>query len=375
MTNGRATRLTIDLSAIAHNAAARCALAPAGTRVMAVVKANAYGHGDVEVAKTALRNGCGALAVALPGEGARLRTAGLAAPILVLGAAEPEGAGLAVTYDLCQTVFLPEQTRWIAAEARRQRRVARVQIKIDTGMSRLGLSDPKALCQLASDILGDPWLRLEGAYTHLANADAPEDDFALEQLRRFDALADGLRALAPRLPLHAANSAGLIRFPSASYDWVRTGIALYGAPPLPCPAPLRQAMRWTTRASYVKTVPSGATIGYGRTHAAADTLRVMTLPVGYADGYLRALSNRAQVLVRGQRAPIVGRVCMDQCMADVTAIPEASIGDEVVLLGRQGTQSIGADELGEWAGTISYEVFCAISPRVTRTVLPEDGHA
>jgi len=375
MTNGRATRLTIDLAAIAHNASALCALAPAGARVMAVVKANAYGHGDVEVAQTALRHGCGALAVAIPGEGARLRAAGLAAPILILGAPEPEGASLSVAHDLCQTVFLPEQARWIAAEARRQRRVARVQIKIDTGMSRLGLSDSKALCLLASDILAEPWLRLEGAYTHLANADDPDDDFALEQLRRFDALASGLRALAPGLPLHAANSAGLIRFPQAAYDWVRTGIALYGAPPMPCPTPLKQAMRWTTRASYVKTVPGGATVGYGRTYRAAEDLRVMTLPVGYADGYLRALSGKAQVLVAGRRAPLLGRVCMDQCMADVTAIPEAAVGDEVVLLGGQGEEFIGADELAGWAGTISYEVMCAVSPRVTRTVLPEDGHA
>ncbi|HML47950.1 MAG TPA: alanine racemase, partial [Clostridia bacterium] len=184
-----------------------------------------------------------------------------------------------------------------------------------------------------------------------------------------------LRALAPGLPLHAANSAGLIRFPHAAYDWVRAGIALYGAPPMRCPVPLRQAMRWTTRASYVKTVPAGTTIGYGRTHVAGNDLRVMTLPIGYADGYLRALSNRAQVLVRGRRAPIIGRVCMDQCMADVTAIPDAAAGDEVVLLGRQGAGFIGADELAEWAGTISYEVMCAVSPRVTRTVLSEDGHA
>lgn len=371
MTHNRATCLTIDLSAIAHNARALCAASPA--RVMAVVKANAYGHGDVDVARTALANGCQALAVAFADEGARLRAAGLGAPILILGAPEPESVAIAVANRLCQTVFLPEHVHWISAQARQQGCIAPVQIKVDTGMSRIGLSDPGALLNLARLIMDEPCLSLEGAYTHLANAEALEDTFALEQLDRFDAIAQSLRALAPDLPLHAANSAGLLRFPGVRYDWVRAGIALYGAPPMPFP--LRPAMRWITRASYIKDVPAESSVGYGRAYRAARTARIMTLPVGYADGYHRALSGRGQVLIRGQRAPLVGRICMDQCMADVTDIPEAQIGDEVVLLGEQGMETITADELAEWAGTISYEMFCAISPRVPRVVLPEHDHA
>jgi alanine racemase len=365
--------LTIDMRAIAHNARALRGAVRESARLMAVVKANAYGHGDIATAKTALANGCDCLAVAFAQEGALLRDAGISAPILILGTPEPETLRDVVELDLQQTAFLPEHIRMLEDAASRAGKRASVHIKIDTGMSRIGVAGG-ALDELARAALDSRLVCVKGAYTHFAAADgdgADDEAFTRDQIDAFQKAALPLRRMFPHIMLHASNSAAALRYPEAAFDCVRVGIALYGAPPVSTAVPLRQAMRWSTRASYIKEIGGGACVGYGRTFRASGRTRVMTLPVGYADGYHRALSNRGFVLIRGRRAPLVGRVCMDQCMADITEIPEAEIGDEVVLLGAQREDAIGADELGAWAGTISYEIFCAPSERVPRVVIPD----
>lgn len=230
-------------------------------------------------------------------------------------------------------------------------------------MGRLGVRDREELCALITLARELPCVRLEGLYTHLACADAPGDDYTREQQRRFEDLTHGL---GEGLTLHAANSAGALRYPSLWYGAVRAGIALYGCPGVETALPLRPAQRWTCRATLVKTLPPGEGVSYGAAFRTGRETRVMTLPVGYGDGYRRMLSGRAWVLVRGRRAPLIGRVCMDQCMADVTEIPGAAPGDEVVLLGTQREERISPEEMAAWLETIPYEVMLAPTARVPR---------
>lgn len=360
------------MNAIARNARAlRSAVAPS-VKMMAVVKANAYGHGDTGVARTALVCGYDWLAVALTQEAERLRSGGITAPILILGAPDPETLDAAVSLGVTQTVFTPEHVRLMDRAAERLDIIACVHLKIDTGMGRIG-SSARELPQLIAQVQGAPRVKVTGAFTHLSSADGDtgEDDaYTLSQIEAFTRAAALVREAFPGAMIHASNSAGMLRYPNAAFDCVRAGIALYGAPPVASGVPLEQAMTWVTRVSHVKEIPPGGCVSYGRTFQANEPTVVATIPVGYADGYHRALSNRGEVLIRGMRAKIIGRVCMDQFMVDVTGIPGAAAGDEAVLMGRQGAGIITAAELGAWAGTISYEMFCAPSARVPREVLP-----
>ena len=355
----RTNYVEIDLEAVRHNARQMLARLSEGTRLMAVVKADAYGHGAVQVAQAALEAGASALAVAIPEEGECLRAAGIAAPILVLGGIEPDAAGAVVRCGLTQTVFDARAIAALSQAAQRLNRPARVHLKLDTGMSRIGVRTAAQAAALAQAADEAPGVRLVGAFTHFASADEEDASQTQQQIARFEDMLRAVEAVhgAPLLR-HACNSAGIYRYPQAHYDMVRGGIALYGCAP---------AMRWTTRATFVKDLPAGERISYGGTYTAARDMRVMTVPVGYADGYRRAFSGRAQVLVRGRRAPVVGRVCMDQMMVDVTDVPGCAAGDEVVLLGAQGGEAISADEMAAWADTISYEILLAPSARVPRT--------
>lgn len=358
----RGTYIQVDLSAIARNTAAlKRAVAPA--QMMAVVKANAYGHGLIKTAQTALRSGADCLGVALPEEGEALRAAGVTAPILVLGPVNRQGAEASVRWGLTQTVFDPERAEMLEQAAEAQGKTALVHIKCDTGMGRIGVREEEELAALLSKIGECPHVRLTGAFTHFADADGEGEEYTRFQIARFEEM----RRLLPRgILIHASASAAGARYPEARYDMVREGISLYGCPPVREEIPLEPALSWHTEISYIKTIPAGACVSYGRAFRAARETRVATLPVGYGDGYHRALSGKAQVLIAGKRCPVIGRVCMDQIMVDVTALSpaEAFMGAPVVLLGRQGGQEITADQLAAWAGTISYEMLLAATARV-----------
>ncbi len=371
----RPTRLVIDLSVIESNVRLLRARTPKAARLMAVVKADAYGHGAVPVARAALAAGADFLAVAIPEEGAALREAGLTAPILVLGGIAEEGAEAAARYGLAQAAFDLETVRWLDAAAKRHGTRVDVHIKADTGMGRIGVRDERALRALAEAVQASPNLNLAGVFTHFASSDEKDLAFTRLQAARFDALAAPLKQAKPDLLLHAANSAALLRCPQLTYDMVRAGIALYVSPDLPGDAGegLGHAMRWETRAVHVKDIEPGETVSYGRRFTAQRVTRVMTLPVGYADGYHRAIGGVGRALVRGQSAPVIGRVCMDQTMLDVTDIPGASVGDEVVLLGRQGNERITAREIGTWCGMIDYEVVLSPTGRVPKAYVTSEG--
>ena len=362
----------IDLEAIRNNVRVMRAHIAGDAKLMAVVKADAYGHGAIPVARAALQAGAQALAVAIPEEGIELREAGFDVPILVLGAIEPQAAEAVVRHELMQTVFEEGSVRALSAAGEKLGRDAQVHIKLDTGMNRIGLRDAdevRALVRLIDALSG---IRLTGCFTHMATADGDDSAGTLAQLSRFETLCGAIREEHPEpITRHAANTASIFRYPQAHMDMVRGGIALYGYPPVPEAQGLRPAMRWSARAVMVKEIAPGERVGYGGTFEAVRPTRVMTVPVGYADGYSRALSGRGCVLVRGKRAPILGRVCMDQIMVDVTDIPGVQAGDEVVLLGAQGTDCIDAQEMADWLGTISYEVLCSPSRRVPRVYVNE----
>lgn len=366
----RPTRVEVDLDAIASNVALACRIAGPGTEVMAVVKADAYGHGAVPVARVALRAGVSWLGVAIPEEAVPLRAVGLTSRILVLGPIAPEQADLVAAHALEQCVSDPTQAEALDRAARTHGRILSLHLKVDTGMGRVGLP-PKEVYDAAERIRALPSVRLRGLMTHFAEAEAEEPAFAREQLRRFAEAIAALREAGIDHPIrHAANSAALLFLPEARLDLVRPGIMLYGCHPRggqnAFEAGLRPALRFRTAISHLAAVPRGASVSYGRTFVAPRDLMVATLPVGYADGWGRLLSNRGQVLIRGRRVPVIGRVCMDMTMVDVTDLPEVRLGDEAVLIGRQGAEEITADEVAEAQGTISYEVLCRIGPRVPR---------
>ena len=330
-------------------------------RMMAGVKANAYGHGLVPVAKTALENGASFLGVAVPEEGRRLREAGVTAPILILGNVSPAGARIAVREGLIQTVFDPLGVQLMQQACREAGRGAEVHLKIDTGMNRIGARTEAEVRAVLSALQAEPGLSLTGVFTHFCDADNPDESFSRRQFERFEQLC----ALLPQgLLRHAAASDASLRFPWARLDMVREGIALYGCAEGYPELDLRPAMQFETRVAYIKTIDAGDTVGYGRTFTAPAALRVATLPVGYGDGYPRACSNRASVLIRGVLCPLLGRVCMDQMMVDVSHVPDVQIGDLAVLMGRQGTQCISAAQVGRWADTISYEILLSPHARV-----------
>jgi alanine racemase len=368
----RPTVAEIDLGAIAKNVECAARLAGPAAAIMAVVKADGYGHGAVPVARTALASGATWLGVAIPEEAAPLRAAGLDCRILVLGPIRPEQAELVVTLRLDQCVTDAGQAEALARAAAPRDRVVPLHLKIETGMGRVGIAPDRAP-EVAARIAALSGVRLDGVMTHFAEAEAEDQGFTRAQLATFTATVEALRAAGVRPALrHAANSAALLYVPEARLDLVRPGIMLYGWHPRGggCRDPvLAPALRLRAAVSQVKDVPRGSSVSYGRTFIALRDTRVATLPLGYADGVPRALSNRGQVLIRGRRAPIIGRVCMDMLMVDATTIPDVGIGDEAVLIGRQGDSEISADEVAALLGTISYEVLCRIGPRVPRVYL------
>lgn len=366
----RPTVIETDISTIADNIRKLRALLAPGARYLAVVKADAYGHGAREVLGEALRQGAWGGAVAIPEEGAALRDAGFDCPILVLGGADRACAAAAVEYGLDQAAPELDTLRLLAEEAVRQGRTARAHIKLDTGMGRIGVRSESELDAMLDFAVGHPEVEIAGVFTHFACADEPGDEareYTRMQAQRFDALCARIEARGLHPIRHMSNSAALALYPEYHRDMARMGVALYGFSPFV--EGLQYAQRWVTRAMFVKRVGAGQPISYGGTFVTGRESVIMTLPVGYADGYLRAFSNRAPVLVHGRRAPVVGRVCMDQIMVDVTDVPGVMPGDEVVLMGAQGAERITPEELAAIAGTIPYEIMLAAHGRVPRRVI------
>ena len=365
----------IDLDAIAQNVAALKARVGAGVELWAVVKANAYGHGAVPVARTTLAAGASRLAVARIAEGVELRRAGIAAPILVMGYHLPSEAEAAVAHDLTLTVNDDGFARALAQQAHDAGKRARVHVKLDTGMGRFGRL-PDELLTFLERLTRYPQLRLEGLWTHFATADEEDKDFAQQQFALFQQAAFLARDRFEIPFLHAANSAAVLDLPETWLDAVRPGIAIYGLYPssvVSSDVVLRPALSLISHVGRVRVLPRGASVSYGRTFIAERTTTVALLPIGYGDGVHRLLSNRGQVLVRGQRAAIIGRVCMDNIMVDVTHIGGVQEGERAVLIGRQGEACISAEEVAAWAETINYEVTTGLLPRAQRVYVGREA--
>ncbi len=369
MSHDRA-RAVVDLDAVRHNAGV-LARAASGARLMAVVKADGYGHGAVPVAEAALEGGADRLAVATAAELEHLRDAGIRAVVQVFGPLTRAEFARVVAADGEPTLWTPEAAGWAASLGTTDRPV-RVHLELDTGMGRLGVRAEDA-APLA-DAADRPGVAVVGLMTHFACADETEGEnagFMREQSLRFTQAAT---ALAPRFPdalLHTANSAATLRDARTHRDLVRCGIALYGCSPFmgdPAAHGLRPAMEWVSWLASVKTIRSRESVGYGRTHRAARGTRIGLVPVGYADGYARTLSNRARALVAGRPVPVVGTVSMDQLTLDLGPEGPGEVGDEVVLMGARGDERVSAEELAGLLGTISYEVTCSVGARVPRVV-------
>jgi alanine racemase len=363
------TYATVNLAALAHNLSRIKRYLSPGCEVMAIVKANAYGHGAMEIAQALARQGIGRFAVASLDEGIALRQAGLSASIIVLGALFEEQVSDLVAHQLTPVVSDGRLLPALAKAAHSHPAPYPIHLKVETGMGRLGLS-PEELLVLLENPLLQSLLQVEGLMTHLADADGKDSTFTEQQLGAFRAVQEQIRQRGVTIPLvHTANSAAIVRFPGAHFSLVRPGIMLYGYHTLPAtvPAPdLRPVLSLRSTIVQLRTIPRGGTVSYNGTFVASRPTRIAVLPIGYADGYSRRLSHRGSVLIQGHRVPIVGLVCMDMIMVDVTDLPSVQVGETVTLIGQQGEESIWADEVAGWIDTIPYEVLCGIGSRVPR---------
>jgi alanine racemase len=363
----------VDLAAVRTNVRAFAeTVAPA--QVCAVVKADGYGHGAVAVGRAALDGGASSLAVALVEEGVQLRDAGIDAPVLVLSEPVPDAAESVIAYRLTPVVYTTAGIDALAkaATTHQAHEPLAVHVKVDTGMHRVGCT-PAEAADVAAHVVERPELSLAGVCTHFAVADEPGNAYTEAQRRRFEDVLDGLRARGlPTGVVHACNSAAALTAPAARYDFVRIGIGVYGIAPAPALADriaLVPAMSVKARVSHVQDLPAGERISYGLRYETPRATRVVTVPLGYADGVPRELGHRGgAVLIRGARHPMAGTVTMDQLMVDVGDTP-VEVGDEVVMIGRQGEQQISAEEWAERMDTIAYTIVCGIGPRVPRTYL------
>lgn len=361
----RATRAIVNLGAISHNIAEIRKKIGNQRNLMAVVKADGYGHGAVEVSRVALRSGADCLGVAIPEEGQQLREAGIEVPILVVGLIQPEEAYKIVKFRLAQAVASVELLEALDYEANKASTQVNVHVKVDTGMGRIGIK-PEDVVSFVRKVNTFKNLNLEGVFSHLSSADEKDKAFSEHQLRLFERVINELHSAGFNVPKkHIANSAAVLDLPQSYYDMVRPGIMIYGLYPskeVSHSIELKPAMTFKTKVSAVKVVPLGTAVSYGGTFITKKRTTVATLPAGYADGYSRLLSNRGEVLIKGQRVPVIGTVCMDMCMVDASSVEDVRPGDEVILFG----EGLHVDELAAKLGTINYEVVCAVSKRVPR---------
>ncbi len=367
------TYVRIDLDAIQNNMDA--VRRKTGVAVMAVVKADAYGHGAVPVARF-LQDSCAFFGVSSVAEALELRQAGLDTPILILGHTPVGAFAQVIQMEIRPAIFRWEDAVALSQEAQKQGKTAYFHLAVDTGMSRIGFQATEESADICTRIAGLPGLQAEGLFSHFATADCADLSRAQEQARKFDRFDEMLRQRGLSVPIrHMNNSAGLMNF-GKQYEMVRSGIVTYGLYPSdevdPSLLRLRPALSWFSHVSHVKTLPAGREISYGGLYVTQHDTRVATVPVGYADGYSRNLSGRFYVLIRGKRAPILGRVCMDQLMVDVTDIPDVQPGDQVTLVGTDGDESITVEQIAQQAGSFNYEFICGISRRVPRVYYQGD---
>lgn len=346
-------------------------LAQKGALVTAVIKADGYGHGAKKIAQTLLDNGADRFAVAVLDEGIELRRAGFTVPILILGYTDKERAEEIISNDIEQAVYSWDLAEGLSKEAVKQGKTAKIHIKVDTGMGRIGLQPNYDSVQLIKKISQLPNIAIEGIFTHFAVADAVDKAYTEGQYEKFSWICRELEKENVKINVrHCGNSATIIDLPDMHMNMVRAGIILYGLKPSGevklDRMELKQVMSLKVKITHVKEIEAGQSVSYGRKFIAEKKSRIASLPIGYADGYTRMLSGKAEALVKGRRVPVVGRICMDQCMIDVTDIEEVKVGDEVVLFGKQGNEFIHIDELAEKLDTINYEIVCMIGKRVPR---------
>ena len=364
----------VSLGALEHNYRTLRAMLPEGCRLLGVVKADAYGHGAVVIGRKLVELGCEMLAVACLDEALELRRAGIAAPILIFGVTPPELANQVVEHDITQAVFTLELAQALSDAAAKQGKTARIHIKLDTGMSRVGVlaNEPERAAEQAAKLCALPHLEHEGIFTHFANSDGDEEYTMLQFTRFLDTISCLENNYGVTFAIrHCANSAAALQYPCAYLDMVRPGIAMYGHYPDPSCCGLDgpglvPVMSVYTRVAAVREVPAGTAVSYGCTNVVERDTRLAVLPIGYGDGFFRLLSNRFQVEFNGRPAPIVGRICMDMCMVDVTDLPDVQAGDVATVFSADKPLEAAADLVS----TIQYELLCAVSPRVPRIYTP-----
>ncbi len=367
----------INLDNLAHNIREVRRLAGDESQVMAVIKADGYGHGAVNIAQTLLDNGADRFAVAVLDEAIELRNAGFKVPIFILGYTQPERAAEVVKYDLEQSVYSFEVAKTLSIEAIAQGKTAQLHIKVDTGMGRIGLQSNNEAIDIISSIHALPGINIKGIFTHFAVADEIDKSYTELQFEKFRWICDELEEKGIKIEMkHCGNSATIIDLPEMHLNTVRAGIMIYGLAPskevMLNKLELKEVMSLKVKITHIKDIEAGQSVSYGRKFIADRRTKIASLPIGYADGYTRMLTGKAEALVKGKRVPIVGSICMDQCMIDITGIEDIVVGDEVVLFGEQLGGFISIDEIAEKLGTINYEVVCMISRRVPR-VYVKDG--
>ena len=374
---GDRTWLEIDLDALKENTAQIRALLPKSHRLIATVKANAYGHGDHRIAAELQKNGIDFFGVSNLEEAIGLRDCGITGEILILGYTAAQNAKLLAKHNIIQTIYSLEGAKQLSDICTEKDLTVRVHFKLDTGMGRIGFvyDDPNLIAEL-SEAAALPHLQAEGIFTHLSSADMSDPDSAAytkAQLQRFDEIVKKLRKDGYALPIaHIQNSAGILQQLSSDFEASRAGIILYGMYPsdeITKRIPLKPLMSWKAVISYVKELPAGHSVSYGRRFTSEKPMRVATVPVGYADGYFRSLSSRGYCIVHGVRCPIIGNICMDQMMLDVTDVPQAKMGDIITVMGKEGDVSVTAEDLAALCSTINYEITCNPSRRVPRVYL------
>ncbi len=362
----------IDLDAIRHNMDEMHRLVDPHTKLMAVIKTDGYGHGAIPIARELEEiDYVYGYAVAAEEEALALRADGIKKPILILGYTFPEQYEALLQAQITPAIFTVEAAKLLSETAGRMQMTAHIHIKLDTGMGRVGFLISEESADQIAQIAKLPHIMIEGMFTHFAKADEKDKTSANKQLSEFLRMADMLEERGVHIPLkHCSNSAGILDLPQANLDIVRAGITLYGLHPSEEVhlerMDMRPVMSLKSQVAHVKTLPAGYGISYGATYVTVDERRIATIPVGYGDGYARSLSNKGDVLIRGRRAPICGRVCMDQFMVDVTDIPDVCVGDKVTLIGTDGEEHITLEELGEKSGRFNYEFACDLGKRIPR---------
>lgn len=374
--NSQSTWVEIDLNALVHNFKEIRKKVGPNVGVMAIVKAQGYGHGMVQVSRPLEKEGVSYFGVTSPFEAFSLRKEGIKSPILILGPTILDQAKKIIEKDITQTICTKEMALVLQGECKRLKKRLKVHIEVDTGMGRTGAPYQRAL-RLVREVVKIPGLEMEGIFTHFSTADEEDKSFTKEQIKRFKGVLEKLEGEGIDIPLrHAANSAGILNFSESYFNMMRPGLALYGIYPseyVSRSLDLHPVMSLKSKVIYLKRVKKGATISYGKTYVPNKNTTIAILPIGYEDGYNRLLSNKGEVIIRGKRVRIAGRVCMDQTIIDVGEVPDVKVGDEIVLIGEQGKEKVSVEEIAKKVNTVPHEVVCRIAERVPRIYLKSNN--